>query len=98
MILKIILQGTKGKGKRPAKTNTAKDREPKSKKAKKESSDSEDSTETGEGEEEIDFAYTATNKWVGKVNVSLQSVSNIASVVFTIIVPLPPLSGHIKEK
>ena len=62
MILKITLQGTKGKGKRPAKTNTAGDKEPKSKKAKKENSDSEDSSETGEEEEEIDFACTATDK------------------------------------
>ena len=62
MILKITLQGTKGKGKRPAKTNTAGDKEPKSKKAKKESSDSEDSSETGEEEVEIDFACTATDK------------------------------------
>ena len=62
MILKITLQGTKGKGKRPAKTNTVGDKEPKSKKAKKESSDSEDSSETGEEEEEIDFACTATDK------------------------------------
>lgn len=67
LILKIILQGTKGKGKRPAKTSKAEDKEPKSKKAKKESNNSEDSIETGEGEEEIDFACTATDKWVGNV-------------------------------
>lgn len=63
MILKIIiLQGTKGKGKRPANTSKADDKEPKSKKAKKESNDSEDSTETEEEEEEIDLTFTATNK------------------------------------
>lgn len=62
MILIIILQGTKGKGKHPAKTSKAEDQEPKSKKAKKESNDSEDSLETEEGEGEIDFACTATNK------------------------------------
>jgi len=62
LFLKIIFQGTKGKGKRPAKASKVEDEEPKSKRAKKESTDSEDSVETGEGEEEIDFACSATDK------------------------------------
>lgn len=57
----VILQGAKGKGKRPAKTRKADDDEPKTKKAKKDSSESEESSDTEE-EEEIDFACAATNK------------------------------------
>ncbi|KAJ7378424.1 hypothetical protein OS493_022958 [Desmophyllum pertusum] len=56
-------QGTKGKGKRPAaKASKADDNEPKSKKVKKESSDPEESNDGSDGEGEIDFACTTTDK------------------------------------
>ncbi|PFX28786.1 DNA-(apurinic or apyrimidinic site) lyase [Stylophora pistillata] len=62
-------EGSKGKGKRPAKKNTADDSEPKSKKAKNTSVESEESVEDEEEAGEIDYACTTTcKKWNFKIS------------------------------
>lgn len=52
----------KGKGKRPAKKNTADDGEPKSKKAKNADPEAEESIEDGQDDGDIDYACASTSK------------------------------------
>lgn len=62
IIYLISAKGGKGKGKRPAKKNTADDGEPKSKKAKNMDVESEESIEDGQDDGDIDYACASTSK------------------------------------
>lgn len=62
IIYLISVKGGKGKGKRPAKKNTADDGEPKSKKAKNMDVESEESIEDGQDDGDIDYACASTSK------------------------------------
>ena len=62
IICLIFAKGSKGKGKRPAKKNTADDGEPKSKKAKNADPEAEESIEDGQDDGDIDYACASTSK------------------------------------
>lgn len=62
-------EGGKGKGKCPAKKNTADDGEPKSKKAKNADPEAEESIEDGQDDGDIDYACASTSKkWNFKIS------------------------------
>lgn len=62
IIYLIFAKGGKGKGKCPAKKNTADDGEPKSKKAKNADPEAEESIEDGQDDGDIDYACASTSK------------------------------------